>query len=117
MRRGEPTTTTSTTASCASASRSGATAAYLHVWAAGLAAYAILLRFVPPRPGGVWDLGNTLIGAAAGLVVVAGSVWMVYTLEILKARHLRVLGFSRFAAEPEDEREEAVEEVITAGRH
>ena len=92
-------------------------AAYMHVWAAGLSAYAILLRFVPPRPSGVWDLRNTLIGAAAGLVVLAGSIWMVYTLEILKARHLRVLGFSRFATEPEDEREEAVEEVITAGRH
>ena len=91
-------------------------AAYLHIWAAGLAAYAILLRFVPPRPGGEWDLRNALIGAVAGLVVVAGSIWMVYTLEILKARHLRVLGFSRFAGEPDADSEEAVEEVLTAGR-
>ena len=89
--------------------------AYLHVRAAGLAAYAILLRFVPPRPGGTWDLQNTLIGLAAGLVVVAGSIWMVYTLEILKARHLRVLGFTRFADDAE-EHEEAVEEVLTASR-
>ena len=37
---------------------------------------------------------------------------MVYTLEILKARHLRVLGFKRFAAEDESEREEAVEEIL-----
>ncbi len=92
------------------------TAAYLHVWAAGLSAYAILLRFVPPRPGGEWDLRNTLIGAVAGLVVLAGSVWMVYTLEILKARHLRVLGLSRFAGEPDEDSEEAVEEVLTASR-
>jgi len=91
-------------------------AAYLHVWAAGLATYAILLRFVPPRPGGEWDLRNALIGAAAGIVVLAGSVWMVYTLEILKARHLRVLGLSRFAGEPDEDSEEAVEEVLTAGR-
>jgi len=91
-------------------------AAYLHVWAGGLAAYAILLRFVPPRPGGEWNLRNTLIGAAAGIVVLAGSVWMVYTLEILKARHLRVLGFSRFAGEPDEDSEEAVEEVLTASR-
>ena len=90
------------------------TAAYLHLWALALSAYAILLRFVPPRPGGSWDLGNTLIGAAAGLVVLAGSVWMVYTLEILKARHLRVLGFTRFASEPDGEREEAVEEVLSS---
>jgi hypothetical protein len=41
---------------------------------------------------------------------------MVYTLEILKARHLRVLGFTRFASEDDEEREEAVEEVLTAGR-
>jgi UDP-GlcNAc:undecaprenyl-phosphate/decaprenyl-phosphate GlcNAc-1-phosphate transferase len=92
------------------------TAAYLHLWAAALSAFAILLRFVPPRPGGEWDLGNTLIGAAAGLVVLAGSVWMVYTLEILKARHLRVLGFTRFTPEADDEHEEAVEEVLTAHR-
>ena len=90
------------------------TAAYLHVWAASLAAYAILLRFVPPRPRGEWDLENTLVGIAAGLVVAAGSAWMVYTLEILKARHLRALGLGRFAVRAE-EREEAVERAVTAG--
>ena len=31
------------------------TAAYLHLWAAVLAGYAMLLRFVPPRPLGEWD--------------------------------------------------------------
>ena len=90
------------------------TAAYLHLWAALLAGYAILLRFVPPRPRGDWDLGNALLVGAVGLLVVAASVWMVYTLEILKARHLRVLGFGRFGTR-EDEREEAVERVLTAG--
>ena len=34
------------------------TAAYLHAWAFLLAAYAILLRFVPPRPNGDWQLDN-----------------------------------------------------------
>ena len=91
------------------------TAAYLHVWALLLAAWAILVRFVPPRPGGDWDLGNSLIVAASGLAVAATSVWMVYTLEILKARHLQVLGF-RGRAEPPEEREEAVERALTAGR-
>ena len=91
------------------------TAAYLHVWAALLAASAVLVRFVPPRPGGNWDLGNSLIVTAVGLVVIAASVWMVYTLEILKARHLRVLGFGRWGVR-EEEREEAVEEVLTAGQ-
>ncbi len=41
------------------------------------------------------------------------SVWMVYTLEILKARHLRVLGFGRVPPEPPEEREEAVERALT----
>jgi UDP-GlcNAc:undecaprenyl-phosphate/decaprenyl-phosphate GlcNAc-1-phosphate transferase len=88
------------------------TVAYLHLWAALLAAFAIFARFVPPRPGGSWDLGNSLAVGAFGIVVVAASVWMVYTLEILKARHLRVLGFKRFGPEQEDEREQAVEEAL-----
>ncbi|MBD0317082.1 MAG: undecaprenyl/decaprenyl-phosphate alpha-N-acetylglucosaminyl 1-phosphate transferase [Thermoleophilia bacterium] len=90
------------------------TAAYLHAWAALLAAWAIMVRFVPPRPRGDWDLGNALLVAAVGLAVVVASAWMVYTLEILKARHLRVLGFGRWATR-ESEREEAVERVLTAG--
>jgi UDP-GlcNAc:undecaprenyl-phosphate/decaprenyl-phosphate GlcNAc-1-phosphate transferase len=89
------------------------TAAYLHLWAALLAAWAVLLRFVPPRPGGDWDLENALICGGVGLFVVATSVWMVYTLEILKARHLRVLGFGRVPPEPPAEREEAVERALT----
>jgi hypothetical protein len=89
------------------------TAAYLHAWAALLTVWAILLRFVPPRPGGEWDLGNALICAGVGLLVVAASVWMVYTLEILKARHLRVLGFGRLPPETPAEREEAVERALT----
>ena len=64
------------------------TAAYLHLWAALLSAYAILLRFAPPHPHGQWDLRNTVIALGVGLFVLAASVWMVYTLEILKQRHL-----------------------------
>ena len=90
------------------------TAAYLHVWALLLSAYAILLRFVPPRPRGEWDLGNALVATAAGLFVVAASVWMVYTLEILKERHLQALRLRR--PPPEPEREQALEHAVTAGR-
>ena len=89
------------------------TAAYLHAWALLLSASAILIRFVPPRPFGDWNLRNSLIVGAVGLLVAAASVWMIYTLEILKARHLRVLGFGRWATRV-DEREEAVERAITA---
>ena len=72
------------------------------------------MRFVSPRPHGDWDLSHALIDLGVGLAVAAASVWMVYTLEILKARHFRALGFKRFAAEPEEDREEAVEEVLSA---
>ena len=67
------------------------TAAYLHLWAALLSAYAILLRFVPPRPHGAGTCGTRCIAARVGLFVLAASVWMVYTLEILKQRHLEAL--------------------------
>jgi UDP-GlcNAc:undecaprenyl-phosphate GlcNAc-1-phosphate transferase len=93
------------------------TVAYLHLWAILVSGFAILVRFLPPRPHAIWDLGNTLIVSAAGLVVIAASVWMVYRLEILKARHLQALGLGRFAKEVEEdeEREEAVEEALMAG--
>jgi UDP-GlcNAc:undecaprenyl-phosphate/decaprenyl-phosphate GlcNAc-1-phosphate transferase len=86
------------------------TAAYLHVWALAMAAYALLARFVPPRPKGDWDLQNSLLLTAAGLVVIAGSVWMVYSLEILKDRHFQAMRLRK--AEPEPE--EAVERVLEA---
>jgi UDP-GlcNAc:undecaprenyl-phosphate GlcNAc-1-phosphate transferase len=89
------------------------TAAYLHLWALQLSAYALLLRFEPPRPLGHWQLDNTLIALGVGLVVLAASVWMVYSLEILKSRHLQLLRRGRLAQEAE--REEAIERALTAG--
>jgi UDP-GlcNAc:undecaprenyl-phosphate GlcNAc-1-phosphate transferase len=78
------------------------TAAYLHLWALMLAGYALLARFVPPRPRGDWDLGRSLFLTGVGLVVLAISVWMVYSLEILKTRHLQAVGLRRFGASDED---------------
>jgi UDP-GlcNAc:undecaprenyl-phosphate GlcNAc-1-phosphate transferase len=89
------------------------TAAYLHLWALLLSAYALLLRFEPPRPLGHWQLENTLIAVGVGIFVLATSVWMVYTLEILKSRHLQVLRRGKPGQEPE--REDAVERALTAG--
>jgi len=97
------------------------TAAYLHLWTALVAAYALLLRFMPPRPGGEVDVSNALIAGAAGVAVLATTVWMVYTLEILKARHLHAIGLGRFVPavnggpEREDE-EEALQRALTAHR-
>jgi UDP-GlcNAc:undecaprenyl-phosphate GlcNAc-1-phosphate transferase len=77
------------------------TAAYLHLWAGCMAAYALLLRFVPPRPGGEWDTRNTIVCAVAGLALAAVSVWIVYTLEILKARHLQAFRLRPPGGEPD----------------
>ena len=46
-----------------------------------------------------------------GLFVLAASVWMVYTLEILKQRHLVALRLKK--PEPEADHEEAVERALT----
>ena len=94
------------------------TAGYLHLWALMMAAYALLARFVPPRPKGDWDLERSLLLAGVGLFVIAASVWMVYTLEILKARHLQALGLRRAGIDAEVvevEEEEAVERALEAG--
>ncbi len=46
--------------------------------------------------------------------MVATSIWMVYTLEILKQRHLEALRLKRHV--PEEDPEEAVDRPLTAGR-
>ena len=102
------------------------TAAYLHLWAIMLSAYAILVRFVPPRPQGEWDGGAVVLLSALGVLVLAASVWMAYTLEILKARHFEALGLGRLVRaevgdesvgppETADERQDTVERTVTAG--
>jgi UDP-GlcNAc:undecaprenyl-phosphate/decaprenyl-phosphate GlcNAc-1-phosphate transferase len=90
------------------------TAAYLHGWAALLAIWALLLRFVPPRPLGEWDLENTLICSGVGLVVIAASVWIVYTLEILKSRHLGLRALRRPPPEAVPEREDSAERALSS---
>jgi UDP-GlcNAc:undecaprenyl-phosphate GlcNAc-1-phosphate transferase len=102
------------------------TAAYLHLWALMLSAYAILVRFVPPRPQGEWDGGAVLLLSLLGIVVLLASAWMAYTLEILKARHFEALGLGRLVRaevgdasvgppESPDERQDTVERTVTAG--
>jgi UDP-GlcNAc:undecaprenyl-phosphate GlcNAc-1-phosphate transferase len=95
------------------------TAAYLHLWALMMAGYALLARFVPPRPRGNWDLERSMLLTGVGLLVIGASIWMVYSLEILKSRHLQAVGLRRFgqdeaADELEGESEEAVERALEA---
>ncbi|MDQ3608474.1 MAG: hypothetical protein M3459_06195, partial [Actinomycetota bacterium] len=72
---------------------------------------------LPPRPSGDWDLGHSLIVGGTGLAVVAGSIWMVYTLEILKFRRLDALRLrrSRPAATQAEIRAEVEEDLETGG--
>ncbi len=95
------------------------TAAYLHLWALMMSGYALLARFVPPRPRGDWDLERSLLLTGVGLLVIAASVWMVYSLEILKARHFQAVGLKKLGAAVEakavePEPEEAVERALEA---
>jgi len=70
----------------------------------------------------VWNPWHAAIAAGVGVGVLVASAWMVYTLEILKARHLRAIGLGRFVREtepvgPEEEaeREAVVERALTGG--
>jgi UDP-GlcNAc:undecaprenyl-phosphate GlcNAc-1-phosphate transferase len=65
------------------------TVLYLYAWTLTLAAFALLLRFVPYSDDhGHLNTGWSLVMGAIGLVVLAASFYLVYVLEILKVRRL-----------------------------
>jgi UDP-GlcNAc:undecaprenyl-phosphate GlcNAc-1-phosphate transferase len=66
------------------------TAVTMWLWCLTLAAAALATRFLSPRPGGEWQLGETLLVAAIGLAALAFSVYVVYLLEIVKLANPRV---------------------------
>jgi UDP-GlcNAc:undecaprenyl-phosphate/decaprenyl-phosphate GlcNAc-1-phosphate transferase len=63
---------------------------YLWVWCGTLAGAALATRFIPPHEGGEWRLWNSLGSAAAALVALAFSIYIVYLLEIVKLLNPRV---------------------------
>jgi UDP-GlcNAc:undecaprenyl-phosphate GlcNAc-1-phosphate transferase len=67
----------------------------LYLWCSLLAAFALAVRFVHYRPHGHWHLGATLFLGAFALLALACTVYVVYVLEILKQRHLQLLGLGR----------------------
>ncbi len=77
----------------------------MYAWCLTLAAAALATRFAPPRPGGDWQLGPTLLGGGLGLVAVAFSLYVVYLLEIVKLTSPRAR--RREAAARERERQSA----------
>jgi UDP-GlcNAc:undecaprenyl-phosphate/decaprenyl-phosphate GlcNAc-1-phosphate transferase len=58
--------------------------AYLWTWCGTLALAALASRFAPPHHKGDWSLTNVAIDAAAGVLVLAISLYVVYVLEIVK---------------------------------
>jgi len=57
---------------------------YLWTWCATLAAAALATRFAPPHHHGRWHVANVALDAAAGVLAVAFSLYVVYLLEIVK---------------------------------
>ncbi|MCS7006566.1 MAG: MraY family glycosyltransferase [Thermoleophilia bacterium] len=66
------------------------TAVTMWLWCLTLAAAALATRFLSPRPGGEWQLGEALLVVAIGLAALAFSVYVVYLLEIVKLANPRV---------------------------
>jgi len=74
----------------------GEAALLLYGWCSVLAAFALAVRFLHYRtPNGHWHLWPAVALSAFGLVAVVASLYVIYALEILKYRHLRLLGLAR----------------------
>jgi UDP-GlcNAc:undecaprenyl-phosphate GlcNAc-1-phosphate transferase len=63
---------------------------YMYAWCGILAAAALSTRFLPPRPGGEWDISNALIAGGMALLAVVASVYIAYLLEIIKLANPRI---------------------------
>ena len=70
------------------------TALYLYVWCASLSALALAIRFVPDHRHD-WSPVSVVILAGLGLVALVTSLYVIYLLEIIKARHLRAIRLRR----------------------
>ena len=56
-------------------------------------------RFLPLRPGGEWNLVDSIVVGSIALVALAFSVYVVYLLEIVKLMNPRVRRRERELAE------------------
>jgi hypothetical protein len=63
-----------------------------------VSSFALAVRFLRVHPHGHWNPTNLVWISAFALVVVATSLYVVYALEILKYRHLRMVGLARRSA-------------------
>jgi UDP-GlcNAc:undecaprenyl-phosphate GlcNAc-1-phosphate transferase len=70
------------------------TAIYLYAWCCSLSALALAIRFVPNHRHDWSPLAIAVLGGL-GLLAICTSLYVIYLLEILKARHLRAIGRRR----------------------
>jgi UDP-GlcNAc:undecaprenyl-phosphate/decaprenyl-phosphate GlcNAc-1-phosphate transferase len=98
------------------------TVLYLYAWTLSLSALALALRFVPYSDNhGHFHLGWSLVIVAFGLVAAAATIYLVYTLEILKFRRFRMRQLRKQATlvggEPpsDDQLADTVEREIETG--
>jgi len=65
------------------------TVLYMYAWTGLLASFAVAERVMPWHRNGHYFLGWTVLMASLGVVALAGSVYVVYVLEIFKFKRLR----------------------------
>ncbi len=82
------------------------TALTLYAWCLVLSAFALAIRFVPNHRTG-WDTTSVLVLGSLGLLAVGTSLYVIYTLEILKLRHLQAVGLFRGASDDVTQRRPA----------
>jgi UDP-GlcNAc:undecaprenyl-phosphate/decaprenyl-phosphate GlcNAc-1-phosphate transferase len=71
------------------------TVLYMYAWTGLLAGFAVAERVIPWHRHGHYYLGWTIVMVALGVVAIAGSVYVVYVLEIFKFKRQRALDLRR----------------------
>jgi UDP-GlcNAc:undecaprenyl-phosphate/decaprenyl-phosphate GlcNAc-1-phosphate transferase len=81
------------------------TALYLYAWCCSLSALALAVRFVPNHRHD-WSPVAVAVLGGLGLLAIVTSLYVIYLLEIIKARHLRAIRLRRRAGDrvPQSER-------------
>jgi UDP-GlcNAc:undecaprenyl-phosphate GlcNAc-1-phosphate transferase len=74
----------------------------LYAWCALLAGCALAVRFLPWHTHNQVHLGATLILAGLAVAVLVATAWIVVVLEVVKLRHLQLLGLARHDDTPAD---------------
>jgi UDP-GlcNAc:undecaprenyl-phosphate GlcNAc-1-phosphate transferase len=72
----------------------------LYAWCTSLAGLALAIRFVHYRDRAGVHYGSSALLAALGVLALGFTVYVVYVLEILKQRHLHLVGLARRSEVP-----------------